>query len=431
MITAPASGHGKTAITAALARYHRNQGRKVAVFKTGPDYLDPMILEQACGSPVQVLDIWMNGEADIRLRLNQAAQSHDLILVEGVMGLYDGNPSSADLARFTGIPLVAVIDAQSMATTFGAIVHGLQHYQDGIQLKGAIANRIGSPFHATLLGESLPDHLPLLAAFARESGMELPRRHLGLVQAQEIADLDQRLDEAATLIAETGLASLPEHCDFPAAEGQTALSPLLSGQHIAVARDQAFGFIYPANLELLEQLGAKLSFFSPVANETPHPSATAVWLPGGYPELHLEALDRAEHTRNGLHELVEQGGRIYGECGGLLYLLDELTDQQGTSGQMLGLLPGKGQLQNKLAALGMQAVELPTHAGQLRGHTFHHSRIETPLQPLTHARHATRGTQGEAVYQQGNITASYLHAYFPSNPQLVAKLFTSKPTHTA
>ncbi len=197
LVSAPASGQGKTSVTAALARWHRRHGRRVRVFKTGPDFLDPMVLERASGAPVQQLDLWMCGEDDVRARLHAAAGEADLILVEGVMGLFDGEPSSADLAQRLGLPVLAVIDGSAMAQTFGALATGLARYRDGLALYGVAANRVGSDYHAGLLGKSLPDDLQWLGALPRGDAMTLPERHLGLVAAGELEDLDARLDALA------------------------------------------------------------------------------------------------------------------------------------------------------------------------------------------------------------------------------------------
>ena len=208
-ISAPASGQGKTTVTAALARLHRNAGRRVRVFKTGPDFLDPMILQVACGEPVDALDLWMVGEAECRRLLHAAASRADLILIEGVMGLFDGTPSGADLARLFGIPVLAVIDGSAMAQTFAAIAHGLATFQPSLPFAGVFANRIGSDRHAEILRASLPESIRWYGAIKRSLEVELPSRHLGLLQSAEIADLDQRLDRAAQMIAITGAAELP------------------------------------------------------------------------------------------------------------------------------------------------------------------------------------------------------------------------------
>ncbi|MDN0083168.1 cobyrinate a,c-diamide synthase [Crenobacter sp. SG2305] len=418
-LTAPASHQGKTTLTAGLARYHRDQGRKVRVFKTGPDYLDPYILEKASGNPVYSLDLWMTGEADCRRRLYDAAGDADLILIEGSMGLFDGTPSSADLAEAFGVPVLAVIDATGMAQTFAAVAHGLASFRPGLPFHGVLANRVASARHAEMLLEALPPGLRCIGTVMRSDAVTLPERHLGLVQAQEIDDLEARLESAAAQIAATALAELPPPIAFRPTPTEV-LPPLLAGVRIAIARDKAFSFLYPANLQLLTELGAELAFFSPLADEI-LPPADAVYLPGGYPELHLAALSANVHTRDSLQAHIAAGKPLYAECGGMLYLLGRLTDKLGHSGRMLGLLPGHATLGRRLAGLGLQSVTLDGQT--LRGHTFHYTSTTTPLTPIAHAERASGSGQGEAVYRHGSIVASYLHAYFPSNPVATASLF--------
>jgi cobyrinic acid a,c-diamide synthase len=419
LLAAPASGQGKTTVTAGLARYHRNQGRTVRVFKTGPDFLDPMILERASGQPVYQLDLWMVGERDCKAMLYQAAREADLILIEGVMGLFDGTPSSADLAGLFGVPVLALINAHAMAQTFGAVAYGLANYRPGLPFAGVLANRVAGPSHAELLAESLPPNLRYFGWLPRDGEIALPDRHLGLVQAAEIADLETRLDGAAARIANTKLAELPPAVSFPEVCVEPP-PPLLQGARIGIARDTAFAFLYPANLDTLRALGAELAFFSPLADHK-LPAVDAVYLPGGYPELHLDALAANESMRTALHRHHQSGKPIYAECGGLLYALESLADNEGNRAPMLGLLPGHAALQPKLVGLGMQSVELPE--GELRGHTFHHSNLETPLLPLAHGRRQRDGKPGEAVYRVGRLTASYLHLYFASDPMATAQLF--------
>jgi cobyrinic acid a,c-diamide synthase len=306
-----------------------------------------------------------------------------------------------------------------MAQTFGAVAHGLAHYRPGLPFAGVLANRVAGPGHAELLAESLPPDLRYFGWLPRDGEIALPDRHLGLVQAAEIADLESRLESAAALIANTGLASLPPAVSFPAASMESP-PPLLKNVRIGVARDTAFAFLYPANLATLRALGAELTFFSPLADAT-LPAVDAIYLPGGYPELHLDTLAANQALRATLRRHHESGKPIYAECGGLLYTLESLADKEGYRAPMLGLLPGHAALQAKLVGLGMQAATLPE--GELRGHTFHHSKLETPLEPLAHGRRQRDGKPGEAIYRVGRLTASYLHFYFASNPAATARLF--------
>ncbi len=420
LVSAPASGQGKTTITAALARLHRQQGRCVHVFKTGPDFLDPMILQQASGNPVYQLDLWMGGQAHCQQLLYQAANTADLILIEGVMGLFDGEPSSADVAATFGIPVLAVIDATAMAQTFGAVVHGLAAYRSDVQFAGVLANRVASKPHADMLQESLSPNIPWLGALYRGNN-SLPSRHLGLVQADEIDNLDQQLDQFAKHLSQTALNALPSPVSFAPPElVSDTLPPTLQGVRIAVASDVAFSFIYRANLNLLESMGATLTFFSPL-NDTELPNANSLYLPGGYPEMHLEKLA----TNHAMHQAIQAhhaaGKPIVAECGGMLYLLTTLTDSNGQQADMVNILPGKATMQKRLVNLGLHSATFPD--GECRGHTFHHSQLETTLESSTLTQPTRKGLRPEVVFQQGKLTASFIHWYFPSSPTVTAALF--------
>ncbi|MCW2270212.1 Cobyrinic acid A,C-diamide synthase [compost metagenome] len=418
LIAAPASGQGKTTVTAALARLHRNQGRKVRVFKCGPDFLDPMILERASGAPVYQLDLWMVGEQESRRLLWEAAGEADLILIEGVMGLFDGTPSSADLARHFGVPVLAVIDGTAMAQTFGALALGLARYQPDLPFAGVLANRVGTLRHAQLLEGSLTEGLRWYGGLSRETGIELPSRHLGLVQASELNDLDVRLDAAAAALAASCESALPPAVAF-AGPTEQVIEPLLDGVTIAVARDEAFAFTYGANLDLLRAMGAELVFFSPL-HDRELPPADSLYLPGGYPELHHQALAANTSMLATLRAHHQAGKPLLAECGGMLYLLDALTDVAGERAELLGLLAGEAVMQKRLAALALQAVELPE--GALRGHTYHHSLTSTELEPIARGQSPNGGRGAEAVYRCGRLTASYVHFYFASNPRASAAL---------
>jgi cobyrinic acid a,c-diamide synthase len=420
-VSAPGSNHGKTTVTAAVARFHRDQGRKVRVFKTGPDFLDPMILERASGYPVYQLDLWMAGEAECRRLLYEAAGEADLILIEGVMGLFDGNPSSADLAQKLGVPVLAVIDATGVAQTLGAIALGLANLRLHLPFAGVLANTVASARHAEMIQQGIPPGIRYYGGLPRDTQCAMPARHLGLVQAKEIADLDSRLSVAASGIATTGLAALPDRVEF----ALPAIEPLprrLTDVRIGIARDTAFSFLYPANLDLLRSMGAELVFFSPLADST-FPDVDSLYLPGGYPELHLRELQENAAMKATLQTHFRQGRPIYAECGGMLYLLESLTDKAGQRAEMVGLLPGHAVMQARLKGLGYQSAPMP--GGVLRAHAFHHSLVETPLSPFAQGERLYNTSQGEAIYRMSGLVASYLHCYFPSNPAAAARLFMS------
>jgi cobyrinic acid a,c-diamide synthase len=418
LVAAIASGQGKTTVTAALARRLRRQGQRVHVFKCGPDFIDPMILEHASRAKVHTLDLWMVGLEQSRQRLARAAREADVVLVEGVMGLYDGDPSAADLARAFDLPVLAVIDASAMAQTAGAVVMGLRDYGP-VRMAGVVANRVASEGHARMVAASLRD-IPLLATLPKQA-RQLPERHLGLVVPGEVADIDAILDELADQLQVDEAqwnALAPQLPDEALPE--EPVTPLLAGKTVAIARDAAFCFLYPANVDTLEALGARIAWFSPLADEPVPENADAVYLPGGYPELHGETLAQAGRWQASIRAAHASGLPILGECGGMMVLAESLADKEGRDWPMAGLLPGRVLMQPRLAGLGSQG--LATNAGQMRGHTFHYSRLETPLAPVAWTVKHPSGAQGEAVYRTGSLTASYFHAFFASNPAAVASL---------
>lgn len=425
LIGAPASGQGKTTATAALARWHRNQGRRVRVFKVGPDFLDPMLLARASGQAVYQLDLWMGSVHHCGELLYRAAREADLILVEGVMGLHDGSPSSADLARQFGIPVLAIIDGTAMGQTFGAIAHGLASYRPDLSFAGVVANRVGSAMHADMLRESLPERMAWFGALPRGDAYALPSRHLGLVQAQEIADLEARIESAAKAFDAVGIP-LPEPVRFES--NFVHVSPdhmpgMLAGVCIAVASDEAFSFIYQANLDTLRALGADLVFFSPL-HDASLPHCQALYLPGGYPELHLKQLSGNVSMQEAVRAHHACGKPIVAECGGMLALLESLTPVEGRPERMWGLIAGRGVMEKRRVNLGMHSAELPE--GHVRGHTFHHARMETSLLPIALTQAQRKGGTPEHIYRVGRMArlhASFMHMYFPSNPMAIARLF--------
>jgi cobyrinic acid a,c-diamide synthase len=429
LVAAAASGQGKTTVTAALARKLVRAGRRVRVFKCGPDFIDPMLLERACGSPVESLDLWMVGLERCRALLADAAAQADAILVEGVMGLYDGTPSAADLSREFGLPVLAVIDAGAMAQTAGALVHGLRDYGP-VAMAGVVANRIASAGHAAMVAASLRD-IPLLGTLPKQAA-SLPERHLGLVLPDEVAGLDELLDTLADQLAfdlaawdALPVAQLAADGAAIAGAAVAAAAPPgrpLEGARIAIARDAAFMFLYPANLSALQALGAQLEYFSPLADEPVPAGATAVYLPGGYPELHAAQLSSRQRWQASLRAAHAEGLPIVAECGGMMALASSLQDKEGKDWPMAGLLPGKVVMQARLAGLGAQAM--PTEHGALRGHTFHYSRLETAETAAATTQKHPSGAAGEAVYRIGSLQASYFHGYFPSNPAAVAAMFS-------
>ncbi|WP_413693919.1 cobyrinate a,c-diamide synthase [Psychromonas sp. KJ10-2] len=430
-LAAPASGQGKTTITSAIARYFTAQGKVVRVFKTGPDYLDPQILAQASRAHVEQLDMWMAGEAYCQQKLFEAAQQADLILVEGAMGLFDGEPSSADLAARFNIPVAIVMDVKGMAQTAAAVAIGLANFRDDYNCYGLIANNCSSERHAQLIRDALGEQLPLLACLKKDPEVALPERHLGLVQASEVFDeleakftlgCEWLVDGVKRAAANSPLLDLPAPVDFYSAE-QSPVESLLTGKTIAIAQDLAFSFIYQANTRLLEEMGATLAYFSPLKGDQ-LPEVDALWLPGGYPELYAEKLAANSDLQAQISEFNQAGKPILAECGGFLYCLNELVDLDEKHHKMLGLLDGYGSMSGKRGCQGMQKAILPE--GEIHGHAHHRSRAIMQIQPIGYGQRQRHPAPGEAIYRTENLTASYLHLFFPSNPALIADLFMGK-----
>ena len=398
------------------------------------DFLDPHWLALASGAPVHQLDLWMTGELDCRARLAAAAREADLIIVEGVMGLFDGEPSAADLAQRFGLPVLAVIDASAMAGTFGALAFGLQHYRPGLPWAGVLANRVASERHAGMLQSSVRESAQWLGALMHNPAMKLPERHLGLTVASEVVDALERLDAAADALAATPLGQMSladwKRWEVTFTQGDEAHTTLatsqpLAARTVAIARDAAFCFIYAANLDCLQALGAQLVFFSPL-NDSALPDCDAVWLPGGYPELHAARLAANTPLRDSLAEHVAQHKPVWAECGGMMVLFDALVTVEGQTHAQWGLLSGTVTMQKRLAALGPQ--QLTMDDGVLRGHTFHYSTCATALvasQRTARPDRAPSADAGEALYQLGSIRASYFHAWFASSPAATAALFAA------
>jgi cobyrinic acid a,c-diamide synthase len=427
LIAGIASGQGKTSVTAALARWLIRRGERVRIFKVGSDFIDPLMLERACGQPVPVLDLWMVGEPACRRMLAAAAAAADTVLIEGAMGLYDGNPSAADLARVLGVPVVVVLDVSAMAQTAGAVAMGLKDFGP-IPLAGIIANRVASVGHGVMIADSMRN-IPLLGSLPRQE-KSLPERHLGLVLPREVDALERQLLDAladSLQVQEHAWHAIPTMPAPPNPEHAADAAPRpLSGDIVAIARDAAFAFMYPANIECLQSLGASIRWFSPLADEPIPDEATAAILPGGYPELNAEALSCAGRFHSSLRNAYRRNVPMLAECGGMMTLTESLIDVEGRSWPMAGLIPGSTRMQSRLAGLGLQAWR--TSDGILRGHTFHYSILDTTINHIAQTITHPRGTTGERIYRVGSVTASYFHAYFPSCPEAVVNLLSSRET---
>lgn len=439
ILAAPSSGSGKTTLTLSLLRHYHNHGIAVAPAKTGPDFIDPAFHAIASHRPCYNLDPWAHRPESLLKIMGQMAKSADWFLVEGVMGLFDGNPkgagSTASLATLTGWPVVLVVDVTGMCTSAAALVHGFATFDPGVKVAGVIFNRVGSPRHALLLEEACaPLDIPILGYLFRRKDRALPERHLGLVQAAEHPEMDRFLSHAAALAAQEvdcdSLQSLALSCfqgretpvsappvnKIPAPTKPWEMIPPL-GQHIAIASDVAYAFCYPSLLESWRQLGCELSFFSPLKDEAPHPRANAVYLPGGYPELHAAKLSNNGGFMAGLRRMAEEGKVIYGECGGYMTLGKTLVDKSGQSHAMAGLLPIETSFALPRRSLGYRQVSLRKDSvlgavGQsFRAHEFHYSTVtgEDCSLSLFDAEDAAGQTLGPVGAVQGSVFGSYIH----------------------
>lgn len=425
IIAAPASGSGKTVLTLALLRAYRRAGLSVASAKAGPDYIDPAFHAAASGAECVNLDPWGMRPETLTALAGDAARDMDLLLCEGVMGLFDGaadgTGSTADLAARTGWPVVLLLDVRGQAASAAAVYEGFARHRDGLALAGVICNRVGGEGHVDTLRAAfaaLPVPPRFLGFLPRGDAFALPERHLGLVQAREHEALDRFLDGAAALVADRlDLDALRAQARPGSGAAGTAIPLPPLGQRIAVARDDAFAFAYPAVLRGWRAAGAALSFFSPLADEAPDPQADAVYLPGGYPELHAGRLAANDRFRDGLAGAAARGAAIYGECGGYMALGAGLVGPDGARHRMVGLLPLETSFAERRLHLGYRRIETRTAsplgpAGvRFRGHEFHYATVltEGPGDPLFRAEDARGERTADCGLVSGTVAGSFLH----------------------
>ena len=502
VIAAPASGSGKTTVTLALLRHLREQGVRAASLKVGPDYIDPAFHAAASGRACLNVDPWAMRESTFAAAVGAASEDADLVVVEGVMGLFDGatvdEGSTADVAAALGWPVVLVVDASAMAASAAAVVHGFASYRADVNVAGVIYNRVGSDRHAELLAEAtvgaeVPEYLegsrdpepsqstdstraqapgsagfqpamdrnpsivgagrmpalpggwrsrrargpsgsvrnqariPVLGCIRRDPALTIPDRHLGLVQASEHPDLESFLGTASTAVGNAvdidALLRLgrsgPRARAGGAGDGGARVAGCLPvlGQRIAVARDEAFAFAYPLVLDGWRRAAAEVLPFSPLADEAPSPSADAIYLPGGYPELHAGRLAGAGRFIEGLRVAATRGAVVYGECGGYMVLGESLVDADGEAHAMAGLLPVSTTFAERRLTLGYRTAHALAggplgRAGEgFRGHEFHYARAlrEDGDEALFRCADARGRDLGPAGRRIGRIMGSFVH----------------------
>lgn len=420
VVAAPASGAGKSTVAVGLLGALARSGRAVAAAKCGPDYIDPMFHAAVLGRPSPNLDPWAMPRALLGAIAARQAAEAELLLIEGVMGLFDGalggGGSTADLAAALDLPVVLVVDVAHQAQSAAALVQGFRDFRSDVRLAGVILNRIGSARHAALVTEALAlTGVPVLGAVPRDPAFALPSRHLGLVPAGELDGLEGRLDHIANVVAEAldldRFAALAEPLRRAGGDA-TALPPL--GRRIAIAHDDAFCFIYPHLLDGWRDQGASFAFFSPLADEGPPADVDAVFLPGGYPELHGGALAAAEGFRRGMAAAAGRGALVYGECGGYMALGEGLVDGEGERHRMLGLLPLETSFAERRLHLGYRRLK---HSGalpwpeRLAAHEFHYAAVlhEGDGAPLFEASAADGRPLPAMGRRTGRVMGSFAH----------------------
>ena len=429
VIAAPSSTSGKTIITLGLLRVLKNSGISVGSFKIGPDFIDPTYHSAASGKICHNLDFWcMRPETLVGECIAVLANSTTAI-AEGVMGLFDGavtgqtnsSGSTADAAKWLGWPVVLVINASGQGASVAALVQGFVNYRPDINVAGVIFNSVGSSVHEKILKDAISAiHIPCVGCIPRDDNLILPHRHLGLIPAQEMSELDFWLDQAANIIA--------DHVDFDLLNQILKQSNILPGfdqqlpvprlgNHTAIALDDAFSFCYEHIISAWRSAGVKISFFSPLADEAPDLSADSVFLPGGYPELHAAKLANNNNFKQAMILLATRDAVIYGECGGFMVLGETLTDRDGKIHDMIGLLPVETSFENPALHLGYRQLSLISNgalgdAGDAyRGHEFHYCDItsKNSAKSLFHVNDAQGNARPEVGCHVGNVMGSFVH----------------------
>ena len=435
------SGCGKTTVTLALLRALKRRGIAVQPFKYGPDYIDPEFHRLACGRDSINLDSFLQGEQGLVRAFSRFAGKAEAAVVEGVMGLFDGKDpcsmdgSSAECALLLDLPVLLVVNVSGIGGSIAPLVSGFVHWHPALKIAGVIADRAGSRRHHDLLSEALSHAKlpPLLGSLPANPRFAMPERHLGLTPAAENPLSTQDLDflaeqlelhcdlERILDVCRIGRPAVPPETQRPAGRGSAAL---------AVARDEAFHFYYRENLDMLEQCGVDLIFFSPIHDRTIPPGVSGIWIGGGFPEMFAEELSRNGSMRQSIRDFAEKGGLLYGECGGYLYLADSLKTLDGKIYPMTGLIPRSGVMNAKRTALGYRTLVCRAENGPFpkdsvfRGHEFHYSSIpetDDTLPPLWEGVDSRGGIASSASgAAMGNVCGSYAHLHFASNPQALS-----------
>ena len=425
LLAAPMTGSGKTVVCLGLLRALSARGLAVAAFKVGPDFLDPAFHERACGRPSLSLDAWAMRLPTLVGLLERAAEGADLLIGEGMMGLADGAPdgrgSTGDLAALLGLPVVLVVDCARLGGSVAPLVDGFLRWREEVEVVGLVLNRVAGPDHAELLIAACEAAFStrILGWLPEDPSLVLAERHLGLVLPDEQPALEAALARVGELVAER--LDLERLVRLARPPSLACLGPPVRpwpplGQKIAIARDAAFAFAYPAVLEGWRAAGAELTFFSPLADEPPAADADAVYLPGGYPELHPGRLAAAARFRAGLEAAARRGAFVYGECGGYVVLGRSLVDTAGLGHRMAGLLPLEASLAEPAPRIGWRRLALAAasplgrEGARYRGHEFHLARaLVEPGPPFARAADARGRELGPVGCRIGSVAGSFVH----------------------
>ncbi|WP_134704057.1 cobyrinate a,c-diamide synthase [Ammoniphilus sp. YIM 78166] len=432
------SGAGKTTLTIGLMAALQRKGYQVQGFKCGPDYIDPTYHTAVTGRASRNLDSWMLPHETLKEIFQRGSEGADISIIEGVMGFYDGKEatsnkgSTAEISMLTESPVILVVNCQSMARSVAAVVKGFQCLSEETRIAGVIANKVGSEGHFRIVKAAIEQEcgIPVLGYLKREEEVEIPERHLGLVPSIERGELNPLFQRLADLVSATidldevmKIASQApllqaESCLFEQREDEPRVT-------IAVAKDPAFHFYYPENLELLQAYGAKCVYFSPLAGESVPEEADGLYIGGGFPEEFAAELASNKEVLDSFRTTIQKGVPTLAECGGFMFLTEELVTTSGACYPMVGIIPGKVTMQKRLSALGYREITgvegnfLLGPDTQAKGHEFHYSTFSTDGEvEFAYETKGLRGTKSEGVLQD-NLVAGYTHFHFASNPQIV------------
>ncbi len=456
VIAAPQSGSGKTTITIGIMEVLRRRGLTVAPFKVGPDFIDPGYHRMVTHRSSINLDGWMCGPSGVRENFARYAKTADVAIIEGVMGLFDGfagtseEGSTAQVAKLLGAPVLLVVDARGQARSVAALIKGFTEFDPELRLAGIIFNNVASENHGRILREAvaaLDYPPPVLGCVPADVRLAIPSRHLGLVTAEDNPLPMTYLDHLATVICETidpafllGLERSFYDNGDPATAEPTDLN--LPAMKIAVARDEAFCFVYEDNLRLLREAGAELIPFSPLRDAAIPEGVAGVYIPGGYPELYVEQLSENFAMKESIAKAVATGMPVYAECGGFIYLTQGVVSPDGppeAPHPFIGIFPVTTRMLPRRKALGYREVEfladspIGWHGLVARGHEFHYSEISEMPEKVERTFQVRRANAdlGLEGYRINNCLASYIHLHFGSCPEIADSFVESCRGHSA